>query len=95
MMTTKAQSCVKRMVSFESGMLHIMSRGMKTSRDRTATGNRRLSLDGCTNISRVSQKSGGNNKKKTSLERKSGMFFSFSLGSEEYSGSQSADSPTE
>lgn len=48
MMVTKAQSCVKK-ESSESLMLHIMSRGMKTSRASTAAGNSWLSFDGCSN----------------------------------------------
>lgn len=47
MMATKAQSWLKRTVSLEFWTLHIMSRGTKTRRDNTATGNRRLSLEGC------------------------------------------------
>ena len=52
MMVTKAQSWLKRTVSLGFWTLHIMSRGMKSRRDSTAAGNRRLDFEGCTSTFR-------------------------------------------
>lgn len=53
MMTTKAESCLKKMGSLESLILHIMSIGMKITRRKTTMGNRLLSFDGCKHFQTV------------------------------------------
>lgn len=56
MKATKAPSWVKMAASLEFSTLQSISRGMKTRRDSTATGNTALSLDGCHDNPQVSDR---------------------------------------